>query len=304
MDQPSQCRVDTTIPRRQVSILAGASGSGKTTLLMQAIASWAREETFTPALTWEATRCAYLVADRSFDEVKARAKRLGIGDAKIELYGLQDDTTFDINLLKTPAKALEVVLTKFKKPFDLLVIDPIALFIEGNFIDFHQVAISLFKLGRIAVQRNITMIAAHHTVKMHSDWGFLRPQDRISGSGAFLGFSGTQMTLIQGLETGVDYDTLYVVSHTLPRKEAYLTRGSDGEFVTLDLTARRRDDLEEVRLRLDGVEVGGVISIQWFHNIAEEFSIPKPETLGWIRTLMSEGLLSKISRGKYRKEER
>lgn len=301
MEKPTTSTVvDFTIPRRQISILAGASGAGKTTFIMQALAHWSRGEIFDAGFTFDATRIAYLVADRTCSEVRERAARLGIGDDKLEIYGIQDDLEFNLDLLKQPHKALDVALAKFTKPFDLLVIDPIALFVEGNFIDFHQVALSLMRLGRVAIKRDCTILATHHTTKMHSDWGFKRPQDRISGSGAFQGFSGTQMVLIQGLEDEKLYDTLWVIPHMGGRHEINIVRDETGEFEIFQKVDAEKMAFEEFRaLILNQKGSGEEILTKEFFEFIDSRGLTRPITTKWAGDLIREGLVIKTGRGLY-----
>jgi energy-coupling factor transporter ATP-binding protein EcfA2 len=293
--------VDATIPRKQVSILAGASGSGKTTLLLDALARWSHgDPPFTDALTWQATKVAYLVADRTKEEVVLRAKRLGIADDKMEIYGIADDTNFPLRLLKNdPLAAFEHAIGKFTIDFDLLIVDTIALFVEGNFTNFHEVAFSMMALGRVAIRKNITILATHHTTKMHSDWDFKRPQDRISGSGAFQGFSGTQMVLIQGSESNVGYDSLFVIPHMSPMKTVQLVRGHDGEFQITQKDTFIHNAYETIFEKVKKWSPDNRFPMVWFHEQAEQMGVPLKACPAWTDRLVDEGWLVKESRGMY-----
>lgn len=293
-----------TIPRQQISILAGASGAGKTTLLMHAISCWAHRGQFTSALTWDATRIAYLVADRNSSEVRARAAALGIEDDKMEIYGIQDDLTFNLSVLRTPHIALEQCIAKFKQPFDMLIIDPIVLFIDGNTNDIRSVAMSLMRIGRIAVARNITILAVHHAKKMTADQPFLRPQDRINGSGAFQGFSGTQMVLIQGSETGKFYDTFIAIPHTSPMIEVALIRDARGGFEVFDPGGYEAECLIEFRNLVAEKPLNIVIDMKTIHTFLESKGLAvRTCAVKWTELLIADGTLTKTGKDRYVRTE-
>lgn len=80
-----------------------------------------------------------------------------------------------------------------------LFIDPLApLFITGNQNRARDVAASMVGLSRIIEERqiNITGICHFSKQKGNKNDRYARPQDRISGSGAFSGFSDTQIYLV------------------------------------------------------------------------------------------------------------
>lgn len=293
-----------TIPFQQVSILAGASGAGKSTLLTQEVAAWAKGEPFTGIINWPPNieRIAYLVADRTKDEIEGRFTDLGVGSERIELYGIQDDLTFNLNLLNEPDKALRGAVGRFSKPFQMLVIDPIAIFIDENTNDFRKVAISLLKMGRFAIERGITILATHHATKQRTDFSFKRPQDRISGSGAFQGFSGTQMVLIEGMEDGAAYDTLWVKSHTLPPMSSQLTRGEKGLFVSHH-SKEQAEGGDYAKFEQFVSTLTTVTPITSFHAWGDSNNLSHPTIFRWITRMVSENKLKKTSRGLYERVE-
>ena len=273
------------IPRRQISILAGASGSGKTTLLLQAIQAWQRDQPF--PIRFNAKNCAYLVADRTGTEVRDRAEALGVD---IELYGLVDDRKFKKELLNDPDRALDVALQQFKKPYDLLILDPIMLFIKGNALDYRAVAVALVGLNRLAVDKNMTIIATHHASKARSDFSFMRPQDRILGSAAFQGFSGTQMILVEPEEGKTDVHVFVSVSHTAAKEVTYLERNSDGWFIPTDkvgvpLVAAMRE--------------GTPVTIAELREIGEKQKMSQATLYRCLGASIKEGLVMKVGHGLY-----
>lgn len=215
------------LPRKQVHILCGASGAGKTTLVLQAIAEAERGNDFPLTFSVE-PYVNYVVADRTADETLARIHALGIRN--IEVYGVSDDKQLNLRLLDDPARLFQTVTDSFKRQGNILVLDPIMLFMEDEGKSYASVARSLIRMSRFCVEHDLVTLCTHHAVKTRSDYQFLRPQDRISGSAAFQGFSGTQMVLIQGSESGADYDRFFVVPHLSPPEEYRLVRDDRGWF--------------------------------------------------------------------------
>jgi RecA-family ATPase len=216
------------LPMKQFSILAGASGAGKTTLLLQAWLAHESGEDFPIQFDKAITSVGIIITDRTKGEVEDRIRTLGIKHA--EVYGLADDPTLPLSLLDRTDQLFSEAFKRFEHKHRLYFIDPIMLFMEGSSIDYKQVARSLIRFNRFVVQHDICMVGTHHATKARSDFRFHRPQDRISGSAAFQGYSGTQMVLIEGLEDNNDYDQLVLVPHTSPKEEFRLVRREDGYF--------------------------------------------------------------------------
>lgn len=225
----------TYLPERQLSILTGASGAGKTTLITQALRALERGEDFPIMFPPTVKTVGMIIADRTVEETQTRFKHLGI--TTCSLYGLADDHTLPLSMLDNPAKLFGEVVSRCGK-HDAYILDPMMLFMEGSAIDYRTVARSLIRMARYVIQNNLTLLCTHHTTKSRSDFSFMRPQDRISGSAAFQGYSGTQLVLIEGKEQGLDYDKLIIVPHLSPPEEYRLCRGEDGYFITQQSQAK------------------------------------------------------------------
>lgn len=225
----------TYLPERQLSILTGASGAGKTTLITQALRALERGEDFPIMFPTTVKTVGMIIADRTVEETQTRFKHLGIKTCS--LYGLADDHTLPLSMLDNPAKLFGEVVSRCGK-HDAYILDPMMLFMEGSAIDYRTVARSLIRMARYVIQNNLTLLCTHHTTKSRSDFSFMRPQDRISGSAAFQGYSGTQLVLIEGKEQGLDYDKLIIVPHLSPPEEYRLCRGEDGYFITQQSQAK------------------------------------------------------------------
>jgi len=197
--QPSQPFADPipgVIPFGAVCVLGGAAGAGKTTLLKDWIRRWQAGQTICGRQTNCPTKFYFLSADRQQDNLIAELPG-------VEMYALAHDLDFNQAILGNSSSALDVFtgcIARLKpQPGGFLIVDPITpLLIPGTINDPRAVARSLLFLSRTTRALQITSLATAHFHKQPSDTSqkYRRPQDRIAGSGAFSGFSDTQMYLI------------------------------------------------------------------------------------------------------------
>lgn len=276
--------------RGEIHILNGASGSGKTTILMQALSKWERGEEF--PMMFDASSCAYLVADRSEEQALSFVKRLGL--QKVEVYGFVGDPTFPMSLLKDAEALMKECFKKLKRKFDLLILDPLMPFMRiRNSKDMTAVMESLIPLTRLARAMNITIVGVHHATKTRSDFTFLRPQDRISGSSAFQGYSCDQMTLIEGIERGEHYHMLSITSHFAPEETYTLDRDCNGFFIPVPEEELKLGKLRHV------FKQKGKVSSKDLISFAENLGISKSTLYRELKKLRVDGSLSKEKHGMY-----
>jgi hypothetical protein len=236
---------------------------------------------------FSARNCAYIVADRTKAEVEDKVKKLGLD---IQLYGIVDDRKFKLELLHDPEAALWEAMSRFHAPYDLLVIDPMMLFIRGNALDYRAIALALIHLNRMASDKDMTLLATHHASKARSDFSFLRPQDRILGSAAFQGYSGTQMVLIEPEEGKSDVHVFISVSHTEPKEITYLERNSDGWFIPSDKVG-----VPLVQEMQEGVPV----NVKELRDIAQKQRMSPATLYRTLGSCIKEGLVMKVGHGMY-----
>ena len=126
-------------------LLGGDPGVGKSTLLMQVCAEAARR----------GARCAYISGEEAVEQIRARAQRMGLGDAPVQLAA---------------ETAVREILDGLKRePVDLVVIDSI----QTLWSDVHesspgsvtQVRAAASELVRLAKKRNIAVILVGHVTK-------------------------------------------------------------------------------------------------------------------------------------------
>ena len=188
-------------------------------------------------------------------------------------------------MLKSPVNLWDYCFRQLKSKPNLIIIDPIALFMEGSLIDFKTVALTLMRFNRWAKEHKTTLVALHHTTKQRADNRFLRPQDRVSGSGAFPGYSSTQCMIIEGIEEGVDYDKLIIVPHMTKKEEHRLIRKHDGYFAVLENNAQ-----EQVLQAMEALK--GIMPYSDFVRMAAVSGLTDQQISQWLEddpTLRKDG---------------
>jgi len=129
-----------------VILIGGDPGIGKSTLLLQV----------TSALASADCRCAYISGEESLDQIRLRAKRLGLSESKVDLAA-------ETNVNKIVATLDD------NNPYDVVVIDSIqTMFIEQ--IDsspgtVSQVRAAGNELIKIAKKRNFVLFLVGHVTK-------------------------------------------------------------------------------------------------------------------------------------------
>ncbi len=229
-----------------VNILAGASGTGKTAL----IAQWAvslRDRT--PLLGHEVGEIAsigVISADRSWEKSTGMwFERAGWPD--VPHYSLQDDPGFKIERLANRRELVPILgecLNALNLPWGSWVwVDPMGLFLGGDLNNYYACLVACSTIRRLCRTRGYSMTGAAHASKQIADpkRRYLRPQDKIAGSTALLGYSDTQFYLASPEEINADYYLLHVNSHHAPPANYRLDRLDNGLFSTPEsiLSTRR-----------------------------------------------------------------
>jgi archaellum biogenesis ATPase FlaH len=218
--------IDGMLPRHEVSILAGASGAGKTTLLMQVLRQLQHNEPVFGRAVQPDLKLGYIAADRTWRAYERLAKQVGVDLDKIHCRALIDDDTIDTdNFEKNPQNVLQGLLADMVKcGVELVIVDPLVVFLGCDTRIYHVNAARLIKLNKLCRNNKITLLGTHHATKARSDYSFKRPQDRINGSGALLGFTSTQLFLAGADELNKDASEWHIISHHAPAAVIYLER--------------------------------------------------------------------------------
>lgn len=193
------------IPFGSLTVVAGASGAGKTIWMAEMIQRMRSGRTVCGHSTNPSTDYYVLAADRNWDTY---ARAFGAaGYPEINRYVLADDPAFDPKSWGKKHSAFtlfESCLTLLDpKPGSWVSVEPVApLFIQGNQNDARDVALSLHWYRKMARQFQITLALFANVGKQKSEETYRRAQDRIAGSGAFVAYSDTQISMDQD-EDGV-----------------------------------------------------------------------------------------------------
>jgi hypothetical protein len=210
---------------------------GKTAMLAEWIARWRDGKAICGHETNRPTAFYYIAADRQGASHTQWFDLAGVTD-DIKFYSLADDLKFEINQLKNAHQAHDHFLYCFNQynpiPGSHLFVDPVTpLFIAGNPNKARDVAVSMLRFSRLAADRQINITCIGHFGKQKGDpkEQYTRPQDRIAGSGAFSGFTDTQIYLVDPIPPKQPYHILgWNPRHTRAEDFPY-TRNEQGLFV-------------------------------------------------------------------------
>lgn len=220
-----------------LNMLAGASGIGKTALLTGLLGEiLAGRPVFDHAIT-PPPAIGYICADRPSEGALKWQRKVGI-EHRVVMYDLIGDLNFDLAQL-LPKHAgppqLAYCIEQLRLPYgSLIIVDPIALFI-GVLNDYRSVGIACARIQRWLMEHPYCVVGIAHVGKQKADpkERYLRPQDRILGSGAQLGYTGTQMALLSPEESGRKdgrYTFLWNPHDTYAQAFHLAKRPQDGTF--------------------------------------------------------------------------
>lgn len=211
--------IPNIIPFRTLTIFAGAPAVGKTTMLVEWIQRWLAGRTICGHSTNLPQHFYYVCADRGLqsdkfyhmlgDEFRDRCTFYSVVSRD---SGLDPDSFHNQNHGKDLIKHVFAELNP--QPGAHLIIDPLApLFITGSQNNTRNVAASLIGLSRYIQDYQVNITGTWHFAKQKTDKAdrYMRPQDRISGSGAVSGFSDTQIYLVDpepAAKPPIDYHLL------------------------------------------------------------------------------------------------
>jgi hypothetical protein len=312
------------IPFGTVNIMSGASGAGKTTLKSSWCYAWKHGQPILGFPTNRPTGLYYLAADRPWHPTYAdtfHAAHLHVPE-DIEVYALLDDPTYDCRSLKLHTRDQDKKLSAKKNAYDflwhclerlhpipgsLVFIDPLApLFIEGDQNCARDVALSLHWLRRCAQRLTCTFICDANVAKLREGEDFKRPQDRISGSGAFLAYADTVFNFTEDGALPTDPRTLSWRPRRAPAGEAkfcfdtttklyvpYTESSYGGGYSSQD-----RPTALLTLVPAEGIEIADL-----FDAYTATFGLSLAQLKRDITTLFKDGRLIRDAHGHYRKRK-
>jgi hypothetical protein len=225
------------IPFGSLVLLVGPPKCGKTALLASWLQRWRDGQTICGRPTNPPNAIGIITTDHKWAQNQGQwfAKA---GYPEIRHVALRDDRQIkwrevfrsihgSDHLLKSSLDTLAL------PPGGLVVLDVSGPFISNRLNDYNAVLGGMGSLGQILDDRQLTCIGTGHMGKQRADPKdrYLRPHERILGSGAQIGFSDTTMYLLGPADTGKPYHTFGWLPTHEPEGEFWLTQGKDGLFV-------------------------------------------------------------------------
>lgn len=307
-DQPSFLDpIPGIIPFGSICTFAGASGVGKTALYATWIARWQANQAICGHPTNPPTEIGILVGDRRWASHRQWLDVAGVSSS-IKHYSLRDDDTFQWNDLKLWPKVRDMFARALDKlslaPGSLLIVDPLALWIPGRTNDYKDVAIGLGVLDYVIKPRQLTMLGIFHQSKQISDKSqqYARPQDRILGSAATIGFSDTAMYLLGPEDLSTPYYGFGWIPHNAPAETHKFVRDGWGLFVPY-LESSEFDQIEAVADTLP-LDPHGVSVPQLLHLCKQSgYEIARSTLYACLKKLVQDGRAQQPVRGKYRRAQ-
>lgn len=212
-----------------LNLLAGASGIGKTALMAWMMTRFRDGASLFGHATNPPTAIGYFSADRPWKDTLKWFEKVGYPD--VRHYSLVDDHSMSLDgpqlRKRERVKFFQTCADKLDlPPGALLIVDPIALFLGGNLLDYDAVAFACMGIHRYADTRRYCCWGMAHASKQKGDEKarYMRLQDRISGTNALLGFTGTQMYLAPPGETESDFYTFMWNPHNAPAESFELDK--------------------------------------------------------------------------------
>lgn len=223
------------IPHGSICTLSGASGVGKTAFLATLIRLMQTGGEFLGHTVNKPPAIGVLVCDRPWRDHEQWFNKAGCDP--LPHLSLRDEYGYNWDILRRPAEIPKIfggLIDAIKlPPGSLLIVDPLPLFIPGRLIDYKDVAIGLGHLDQQLHQRQLTMIGIFHVSKQKGNKNdrYLRPQDRILGSSALIGYSETAFYLLGPEEAESEFHLFGAVAHQLPPMSVNYARTPDGLFI-------------------------------------------------------------------------
>ena len=294
------------LPFGTIGTFAGAPGVGKTALLASWVRRWLDGRTICGHQTGRPTSIAFLVGDRRWQSHEKWLQAAGCENTPH--LSLWDDDKF----LWASLRNWAAIQSTFARLLDqlaapagsLIVVDPMPLFLPGRVNEYRDVAIGLGTLGQEIKKREYTCLGVFHQAKQLNDrqQQYRRPQDRILGSAAQLGFTDTAMYLLSPEDLGTDYYGFGWVPHNAPGETFRFARDAWGMFgpyqESLTDQANFVRIMEIVPAFADPTGISAAVLLQ---QVQTRCSVSVSTAKRWIAHLLESRLILQPKRGRYKK---
>jgi hypothetical protein len=301
---PHRDPIEHILPHGSIATLSGASGVGKTALTAGIIRDLQQGKDFYGHKVNVPPSIGYVAADRPWRDHQQWFTRAGC--QPFPHYSLPDDKTFDWNRFRKWEQCAAIFCEALDKlalpPGSVVIVDPLPLFIPGRLIDYKDAAIGVRVLDAVGLQpRQLTMIGIFHVAKQKANKNdrYLRPQDRILGSGGQVGYSETAMYLMGPEDIGQPYSEFGWVPHQIKAEKVNLKRDALGLFVPYD-EYDQAIELATAARALQYFQDGQVHAASIaYAGIAKALGVSTDTARGYVQDLTSSNALTRVSRGHY-----
>ena len=306
MSQPLPDLIEDVLPAGEGHLFSGASGAGKTALWAMVLTRIRDGEPIFGKATRKPSFIGVICADRRWKDHEKWYEAAGF--EKIPHYSIVDDLE-NMSGAKIRAAIDRVSLLRQciarlcegEPPRDALIhIDPAALFMGGNLLDYDKCATHLIDIQQMCIRYEITLTMSAHAgkQKMDAKTRYARPQDRVSGSAAQTGYSGTTFHLAPPSEVDekADWYEFTAVPHHAPAFTIQLERDDDGLFTPKDRVVELvpASQLDKV---LALVPQGEVDTASLQRQVEIELLVKRTQFKDYIGQLIDQGRLMRIKRG-------
>lgn len=294
------------LPQGGISLLAGAPNVGKTALLAGILRSFRDGGQIFGKQPSPVAGIGYINADRSW------ARGSGIwferaGYPEIPQYTMSDDPAFNPKRLRKKHERTDILaafIDLLKLPeYSLIVVDPIALFLGGNLLNYDDCAVACHEIRAYLRLKRYTMLCTAHSAKIKADKKerYMRLQDQVLGSTAISGFSDTMMYLASPQETGKPYFTFLWHPHSSPAEEVLLTQDKGGLFSLYSGTIEADPDPTPAAVLELFPDLTTPLSFATLQELAASQAISRATLARILRSLVKAGQVEQPAHGLYRR---
>lgn len=291
--------IHALVPFGSICTLSGASGVGKTAFIAGMIATIQRGEPFCGHQTHLPPAIGVFVCDRPWRDHNAWFQKAGCGD--LPHLSLRDIDNYSWDTLRDYKRIPQIFGSLIDQinlpPGSLLIVDPLPLFIPGRLIDYKDVAIGLGHLDQQLKARGLTMLGVFHVSKQKSNKNdrYMRPQDRILGSSALIGYSETAFYLLSPDEAETHGYEFGAISHQLPPIVAQYKRTENGLFTP----AHDLDGVGEEEKALAAFPAAGttVSASVLYETLQRQLKCSESTAKRLVGRLLGDGRVRKLGRG-------
>jgi len=293
--------IEHLMPFGSISTLSGASGVGKTAFLTSMILAIQRGEPLFGFATHVPTAIGMLVCDRPWRDHQAWLDKAGCAPFSYLSLWDQDYQWEVLRDYKSLPKIFGSLVDALGLPAGAwLIVEPITLFIPGRLHDYRDMAIGLGLLGQQLRARQLTTLGVFHIGKQkgkHEQYG--RPQDRILGSAALIGYTETAFYLLSPEEAERRTYEFGIIPHQIQSSTLQYVRDASGLFVP----AEYFDDVQEEEVALSVLPLDGTLmtSAVWCLGIQRLLHVSVSSAERLMRRLRAGGRVVRVGQGKYRR---